>query len=66
VVEESASRQFELCKKVGQSVRGSQGINQLSLLPIRQEVLIDALLFFSSSFAFFKMSCSSFRRLTSR
>lgn len=66
LVEVRAAWQFELSEKVGQGMRCAQGINQLCLLPVRQELPIDAQLFFSSSFAFFRMSCSSFRRLTFR
>lgn len=46
MIEVGAAWKFELRKKVGQRMRGSQGINQLGLLPIRQELLIDAQLFF--------------------
>ena len=65
MIEEGTAGQFDFREEIGKRVRRSQGINQLSLLPIRQELLIDAQLLFRSSFAFFKMSCSSFRRLTS-
>ena len=45
MIEEGTAWQFDLREEIGKRVRRSQGINQLSLLPVRQELLIDAQLF---------------------
>jgi hypothetical protein len=46
MVEVRAAWQAYLAEQVGQLVGRSQGINQLRLLPIRQELLVDAQVFF--------------------
>ena len=46
MVEVGAAWQAHFAKQLGQRVRRSQGINQLGLLPIRQELPVDAQLFF--------------------
>src|SRR5690242_17477831 len=43
-----------------------EGINQQGLLPVRQELQVDAEAFFIISLAFFKRSCSSCGRRISR
>lgn len=66
MVEEGAAWQSDGSEQLRQRIARSQGINQLDLLPIREELLVDAQIFFRSSFAFFRMSCSSCRRRMSR
>ena len=59
VVEIGTASQAKFAKQLCERVDGFQGVNQQSLLPIAQELRVDAQAFFSSSLAFFKMSCSS-------
>ncbi len=66
MLEVGAACQAGFSEQVRQRVGRSQGINQLRLLPIRQEPLVDAQVFVRSSFAFFSRSCSSCRRRTLR
>ncbi len=46
MVEEGAAWQADGCEQLSQRIARSQGINQLGLLPIRQELLVDAQIFF--------------------
>jgi hypothetical protein len=59
MVEVRASRQTYLGEQLRQPIDIFEGVNQLCLLPISQEVQIDAQAFFKSSLALFRRSCSS-------
>ena len=57
VVEIGTSREAQLTQDLLERMVGSQGIDQIRLLPGRQLERGDALIFFSSSFALFRMLC---------
>jgi hypothetical protein len=59
MVKVGASGQIKFGEEFWQPVVLSQGVNQPGLLLVAQERQVDAQAFFSSSFAFFKRSCSS-------
>gem|GEM_PF-6646526 len=63
VIEVGATGEPQFSKKLRQRVSLFHGINQRRLLPIRQELRVDAQASFIISWAFFRMSCSiwSFR-----
>ena len=63
MVEVRAAWQAYLGEKLDQRVRLSQGINQQRLLPIGQKLPVDVRVFFKISFALFRRSCSSCKRL---
>jgi len=46
MVKVGAARQADFSQQLGKRVSRSQGINQLRLLPIRQELPVDAQVFF--------------------
>jgi len=54
-----AARKIKFDEEFRERINWLQGVNQQRLLPVGQELQIDAQIFFNSSFAFFNKSCSS-------